>query len=207
MSTTQRSESIHAFFDGFVHHSTTLEQFVNQYNNALRDRAEKVIQADFQSSNSTMSYNTKSPIERQFQAIYTHAKLKEVQEDSVCTYKVVEDMIIRDKTKEVEFTVMFNKDNHDMKWKCLLFEFRGIVCRHSLVVLGIERTKEMPSKYVLLRWSKNIKRRRIYIKSSYDVKQLKLQMQRFDDICKDFYEVGEIAAEYEDKTGFLHKSL
>ena len=76
MSTTQHSESIHAFFDGYVHQSTTLEQFVNQYDNALRDRAEKEFQADFQSSNTTKSYNTKSPIERQFQAAYTHEKLQ-----------------------------------------------------------------------------------------------------------------------------------
>ena len=35
MSTTQRSESINAFFDGYVHHQTTLKEFVEQYDNAL----------------------------------------------------------------------------------------------------------------------------------------------------------------------------
>ncbi|KAJ1376745.1 FAR1-related protein, partial [Sesbania bispinosa] len=33
------------------------------------------------------------------------------------------------------------------------------------------------------------------------------QMQRFDDLCKKFYEVGEVAAEYEDTTTFLQELL
>ncbi|KAK2375490.1 protein FAR-RED IMPAIRED RESPONSE [Trifolium repens] len=41
MSTTQRSESINAFFDGYINSTTTLRQFVKQYDNALRSRAEK----------------------------------------------------------------------------------------------------------------------------------------------------------------------
>ncbi|KAA8517268.1 hypothetical protein F0562_017561 [Nyssa sinensis] len=38
MSTTQRSESMHAFFDGYVNVKTTLKQFVEQYENALKDK-------------------------------------------------------------------------------------------------------------------------------------------------------------------------
>ncbi|KAK2644689.1 hypothetical protein Ddye_019884 [Dipteronia dyeriana] len=33
MSTTQRSESMHTFFDGYVNSKTTLKQFVEQYEN------------------------------------------------------------------------------------------------------------------------------------------------------------------------------
>nr|KYP62203.1 hypothetical protein KK1_016728 [Cajanus cajan] len=39
----------------------------------------KKFQADLQSSNSVVCYNTKSPIERKFHVIYTHENLKEVQ--------------------------------------------------------------------------------------------------------------------------------
>lgn len=41
LSTTQRSESMHAFFDKYVNSKTTLKQFVEQYDNALRDKCEK----------------------------------------------------------------------------------------------------------------------------------------------------------------------
>ncbi|KAK7368403.1 hypothetical protein VNO80_10428 [Phaseolus coccineus] len=36
MSTTQRSEGMNAFFDGYINSSTTLQQFVHQYDNALQ---------------------------------------------------------------------------------------------------------------------------------------------------------------------------
>ena len=41
MSTTQRSESMNAFFDGFVNSKMLLKQFVEQYDNALKSKVEK----------------------------------------------------------------------------------------------------------------------------------------------------------------------
>ncbi|XP_047153908.1 protein FAR-RED IMPAIRED RESPONSE 1-like [Vigna umbellata] len=41
MSTTQRSEGMNASFDGFINSSTTLQQFVVQYDNALRVKPKK----------------------------------------------------------------------------------------------------------------------------------------------------------------------
>ncbi|XP_022880776.1 protein FAR1-RELATED SEQUENCE 5-like [Olea europaea var. sylvestris] len=44
MSTTQRSESMNTFFDGYVHLKTSLKQFVEQYERALRSKVEKEFQ-------------------------------------------------------------------------------------------------------------------------------------------------------------------
>ena len=49
MSTTQRSESMNAFFDGYVNSKTTLKQFNEQYNNALKSKVEKEMKTDFKS--------------------------------------------------------------------------------------------------------------------------------------------------------------
>ena len=49
MSTTQRSESMNAFFDGYVNPKTTLKQFVEQYDIALRSKVEKEKKSDFKS--------------------------------------------------------------------------------------------------------------------------------------------------------------
>jgi len=81
MSTTQRSEDMNAFFDGFINSSTTLQQFVVQYDNALRQKAEKEFEADFTSVNTTVACGSQSPIERQFQLEYTHAKFSEIQNE------------------------------------------------------------------------------------------------------------------------------
>jgi len=81
MSTTQRSEGINVFFDDFINSTTTLKQFVVQYDNALWSKVEKEIEPDFGSLNTTLPCATQSFIERQFQEEYTHAKLAEVQQE------------------------------------------------------------------------------------------------------------------------------
>jgi len=164
-----------------------------------------------------------SSIEKQFQEEYTHAKFKEVQaefrakmncvpssknmEGEITTYCVLEDKLFGDMPKDCIFKVAFNHHNHDVSCECSLFEFRGILCRHVLCVCALERVKRVPVKYVLARWSKNIKRKHSYIKSSYSVTKLKPQMDKFDNLFKHFFEVVEEAAENEDSTKVLHGVL
>ncbi|RYR63936.1 hypothetical protein Ahy_A03g010105 [Arachis hypogaea] len=45
-------------------------------------------------------------------------------------------------------------------------QVKGILCRHSLSILSFERVDNVAPKYILERWSKNIKRRHTHIKSS-----------------------------------------
>ncbi|XP_022866097.1 protein FAR1-RELATED SEQUENCE 1-like [Olea europaea var. sylvestris] len=49
MLTTQRSKSMNAFFDGYVHAKTSLKQFVEQYERALRNKVKNEFIADFKS--------------------------------------------------------------------------------------------------------------------------------------------------------------
>lgn len=81
MSTTQRSESMNSFFDGYINSKTTLRQFVEQYDYALRDKIEKENYADFQSFNTCIPCITHFEIEKQFQAAYTTDKFKEFHKE------------------------------------------------------------------------------------------------------------------------------
>jgi hypothetical protein len=47
MSSTQHSKSMNAFFDGYLHSSTTLKVFVEQFEIAMRNKVEKEILSDF----------------------------------------------------------------------------------------------------------------------------------------------------------------
>jgi hypothetical protein len=76
MRTTQRSESMNAFFDGCVKPSTTLKQFVNKYDVALRKKVENKALADFNSFNSKFPCVTFHSFEEKFQKVYTIAKFK-----------------------------------------------------------------------------------------------------------------------------------
>ncbi|XP_020262716.1 protein FAR1-RELATED SEQUENCE 5-like [Asparagus officinalis] len=79
MSTTQRSESMNAFFDGYVNSKTSLKQFVEQYENALRSKTEKEMQADAESFSKVKATTTTYDMESQIQGVYTLAKFKEFQ--------------------------------------------------------------------------------------------------------------------------------
>jgi dTDP-4-dehydrorhamnose reductase len=81
MTTTQRSESMNSFFDGYVYSSTSLKEFADQYDNALRKRVESENVADFNYFNSAIQCVSRFSFEKQFQELYTHNKFKEVQEE------------------------------------------------------------------------------------------------------------------------------
>ncbi|XP_042422989.1 protein FAR-RED IMPAIRED RESPONSE 1-like [Zingiber officinale] len=77
MSTSQRSESMNAFFDDYVHSKTTLKQFIEQYDNALKSKIEKEDNSDFASFNSIIPVISGNPIEKQFQSMKCLCRLFE----------------------------------------------------------------------------------------------------------------------------------
>ena len=179
MSTTLCSESMNAFFDGYVGPKTTLKQFADQYDEAL-NKVEKENTKDFISLTSRVPCITHYAIEKQFQESYTNSKFKEVQDEirrkmychpfllkqegAISTYQVVDEIEIDDDTKEVTFHVYFNEDELEVQCNCCLFEFRGILRRHAFSVpMMIKKIKILPSKYILPWWSKDSKQRYAFI--------------------------------------------
>ncbi|RYR75443.1 hypothetical protein Ahy_A02g010092 [Arachis hypogaea] len=67
-----------------------------------------------------------------------------------------------------KFVVTYDAISCEVKCQCLLFESRGILCHHSLSALIFERVHKVAPRYILERWSKNVKRKRTHIKSSHD---------------------------------------
>ena len=66
MSSIQRSKSMNAFFDGYLHSSTTLKVFMEQFENALRNKVEKEILSDFECFKGKLECSSLSPMEKQF---------------------------------------------------------------------------------------------------------------------------------------------
>ncbi|RYR03434.1 hypothetical protein Ahy_B06g082382 [Arachis hypogaea] len=56
------------------------------------------------------------------------------------------------------FVVTYDSVAAQVKCQCLLFESRGILCRHALSVLSFERVTQVSPRYILERWSKKVKR-------------------------------------------------
>ncbi|RYR31092.1 hypothetical protein Ahy_B01g055875 [Arachis hypogaea] len=84
---------------------------------------------------------------------------------------------------------------------------RGILCRHSLSVLSFERVDKVAPKYILERWSKNIKKRHTHIKSSQDEPLLEPRNKRFDDLVFWSHNICEFASESKELTGILHQTF
>ncbi|RYR21173.1 hypothetical protein Ahy_B03g066440 [Arachis hypogaea] len=98
------------------------------------------------------------------EAQYTHEKFKQVQAQfrgkvncitrsmhstlGFTTYEVIEQV---SNSKFNKFVVTYNAVSRDVKCHCLLFESRGILCRHSLSVLSFERVDNVALKYILER--------------------------------------------------------
>jgi len=80
MLTTQQSEGMNAFFDGYVHSKTSLKQFIEQYERVMKCKVEKDFQADVRSFSQMVPCASNYPMEKQFQEVYTIAKFKEFQE-------------------------------------------------------------------------------------------------------------------------------
>ncbi|XP_035547340.1 protein FAR1-RELATED SEQUENCE 6-like [Juglans regia] len=168
MSTTQRSKSMNAFFYGYVHSGTTLKEFVDQFDNALRKKVEVETTADFHYCNQTIPCASAFKIEKQFQSLYTNAKFKEVQREvwgmimcnptlvstqgCISTFDVFEEISTSDEhVKIVKFSVYYNEEECEVKCTCALFEMRGIVCRYAFRVCQMKYIHELPEKYVLNR--------------------------------------------------------
>ncbi|XP_047180971.1 protein FAR1-RELATED SEQUENCE 3-like [Vigna umbellata] len=75
-----------------------------------------------------------------------------------------------------------------------------IIFRHSLLVLGQEDVDNVLSKYVIRRWSKNIRRRHTLIRAAYSCLHQEPKMQRYQSLCKRFYDITEVVCESESES-------
>ncbi|XP_042969099.1 protein FAR-RED IMPAIRED RESPONSE 1-like [Carya illinoinensis] len=180
-STTQRSESMNAFFDGYVHSGTTLKEFVDQFDNTLRKKVENEMVADFHSFNCTVPCISHLPMEKKFQVVYTNSKFKEVQsevmgiiyshcviiktEGAITTYQVNDQREVEDGIKKSTLQAYFNEEECEAECMCGLFEMRGIICRHILSIFAARDVQELPEKYIMERWKKDIKHRYALIRA------------------------------------------
>ncbi|XP_071709136.1 protein FAR-RED IMPAIRED RESPONSE 1-like [Rutidosis leptorrhynchoides] len=197
MSTTQRSESINSFFDKYVNKKTTLKQFVEQYENALRNRAEKENVEDFNSYNSWYPPITRYAMEEQVKAVFTNSKFKEFRneltgkmyceigssklEEEYLQYEVVEDIIMIDEN-------IIKKSFTD---------------RHALTVLIGNNIYSVPTRYILKRWRKDVKRKHTKVKVSYSDWEGSEVGSRYDKMCSAFSEVADLASEFEEKCSLV----
>ncbi|XP_031275491.1 uncharacterized protein LOC116133970 [Pistacia vera] len=177
MSTTQCSESMHAFFDGYINSKTTLKQFVEQYENAVRDRVKKENEADFKSIKSWIPCISIYPMEKQFQEAYTTAKFKEFQKE-LADKLHCEIYSLKDMESKIEYVV---------KEDVMVGEtYRQV----PFVVWSENRCSE----YILRCWRKNVFRCHTKVRVSFNSLRTSAEGERFDQLSNSFSEVADLAS-------------
>ena len=216
---------MNSFFDGYVNSKTSLRQFVTQYDNALRNKAEKEDKSDFACFHTKLPLVTDLHIEKQFAEVYTHDIMKKFQTElrgmSYCNvqllrnfgatyiYEVVELVLARDNISRcpVKLSVDINEDEGRVQCLCSLFNFKGIVCRHMVAAMNIHGMHSIPETYILRRWRKDIRRRHTLIACSRDDRQKNPRMQNYDGMMKDTASLCEIASYSPEHSNWVKSKL
>ncbi|XP_028079449.1 protein FAR1-RELATED SEQUENCE 6-like [Camellia sinensis] len=161
--------------------------------------------------------------EKQFNAAYTNSKFKEVQVElkrlgycranlihekgTICTYHVREVVLLGKGMKKVEFVVHCNSTECELQCMCWLFEFGGIMCAHSLCVLIDRSIYEVPNKYIILRWRKDVERGYTCIPTTYTTFAAALNPKLHDNYHKTLDKVLELATNDDGKHKVIQPGL
>jgi MULE transposase domain/FAR1 DNA-binding domain/SWIM zinc finger len=170
LGTMHRSERLDHFFDGYITPETTIKGFIEQYDTAMRLRYDREMYDDFRSLQQCPDVLSGLLFEEQIAKIYTINMFLKFQDQvrqlvrvnckesnrtgSMVTYTVT----VIGKGKKLDYRVVFNSSEKEVWCICRSFQFKGILCSHSLAVLKQELVMHIPSTYVLDRWKKDYNR-------------------------------------------------
>ncbi|XP_022870831.1 protein FAR-RED IMPAIRED RESPONSE 1-like [Olea europaea var. sylvestris] len=223
--TTQRRERMNAFFDNHVQSKTTVKQFIELYDNAMKSKIIKENNADFASFSACIPTVTNHPIEKQFQKIYTNEIFKLFQDELrglifcnasfvraeglTSVFEVTESILEKDGmfSKEVTFGVFLDEADGKLECICHLFEFKGILCRHATSVLIKKNVNNVPSCYVIKRWRKDIKHGYKLLNEVYDNVDGNDKNKRHRKLSPLMLDLQQLGVDSDEKCDFLIKLL
>ncbi|XP_022886905.1 protein FAR1-RELATED SEQUENCE 2-like [Olea europaea var. sylvestris] len=143
------------------------------YKRALWSKVEKEFQADFKFFSQMLPCATTYEMEKQYQALYTLSKFREVQ---------------------VEFTGKVYCDLMSVLEGHMGTMHEGIMCRHAIVILIRNEVSVMPDRYILRRWRRDISRAHTRVAVNYDSLVSTPTQLRYDEMCKTFASTVDLAA-------------
>ncbi|KAL4580155.1 hypothetical protein LXL04_016336 [Taraxacum kok-saghyz] len=169
MTTSGRSESIHAFFDGFVNSRTMLNEFVIQYDKAVESRRASEEDEDFKTMNSRPVLSSVHPIEAKAGECYTRKVFDTFQKEwKEATSKLTHETLNKCADESKYRVGQLNIDKKYWRivtfrsWNqvivtcsCAKFETYGNLCKHTLYVMKKRHVETHLNHYILPRWTLN----------------------------------------------------
>ncbi|XP_047326832.1 protein FAR-RED IMPAIRED RESPONSE 1-like [Impatiens glandulifera] len=139
-----------------------------------------------------------------------YCEIQNIQEEGPThVFDVLENILgsagetLRDVWLKVHYTAMGNF----VQCQCKMFEFRGILCRHILMVYRRMKVDQVPERYVLDRWRKDLKRGYQSITNIYDSDVSESQRKRYNSLTPMMHLFQQLASQSEDKTSVASRLL
>ncbi|KAJ1399021.1 Zinc finger, PMZ-type [Sesbania bispinosa] len=214
LSTTVRSESTTSSFDKYIRVDSTFKEFIEQYKVFSTHSFDMEAKADFETRQRQLALRSLSPFEKQLSTIYTDVIFRKIQLEivgavSCCLRKETEDrtnvtFLVDDFEERKKFVVSWNKADLVVCCSCHLFQYKGFLCRHAILVIQMSGITNIPSRYILKRWTKDAK---AYQFAGDLISRAASRMQRFNDLCRRAIILSEIGSFCEDSHRIASQAL
>ncbi|GFZ04066.1 FAR1-related sequence 6 [Actinidia rufa] len=218
------SDGVNSFFEGFLHKHTPLKDFLSNYDQALQKIHQEAALADMESRSSSPPLKTRFYFELQLLKLYTNNIFKKFQSEvegmyscfstrqisadgSIMTYIVKEHAEVAENRREtIDYEVIYNTSEAEVLCVCGLFNFRGYLCRHAMVILNQSGMEEIPPQYILSRWRKDIPRNYV-LDNGCNVIDINNPVHRYDHLYKCGMQVVEQGRKSQDCYKFALQAL
>ncbi|XP_027125469.2 protein FAR1-RELATED SEQUENCE 6-like [Coffea arabica] len=220
----KESERVTSPFEGYLSKDTSLKDFLNSYDQALKEIDQREVMADMESRNPCGMLKSTFYLELQLSKLYTSNIFMKFQEEvvgmlscfnprqmsmdgSVISYLVTEHAEVEDNRRETrDFEVSYNTSDGEILCLCGLFSFKGYLCRHALCVLNQNGVEEIPPQYILSRWRKDIHRNYDF-EYGYDGIDSNNPLHRYDNLYKCITKVVEEGRKSHDRYKYTLQAL
>ncbi|XP_026431393.1 protein FAR1-RELATED SEQUENCE 5-like [Papaver somniferum] len=166
--TTQRSESINSYFDGFLRRDMSLCEFVRHYLRTVVARREAKNNMDYDTIYICPVLRFCMCIEKDAALVYTKTVFTKFQKQLTECFSYSHERVGNSGTIFTYHvfiigfahkfrTVIFDSFTKGGQSSCLQYEFVGYLCRHILKVSIVENVQNLPTQHFLKRWTKYAK--------------------------------------------------
>ncbi|XP_073355380.1 protein FAR1-RELATED SEQUENCE 5-like [Aegilops tauschii subsp. strangulata] len=152
MKSMQRSESMNALLNRYLHVRLDLLDFFKHYERVVDDRRYAEVESDFYASQTSPKVPHVQML-IQTSKVYTPAMFEIFKEEfdmvmGYCVYESghtasISEFKVTHSASQNSHTVKFDHDGSKVSCSCKKFEFIGVLCRHALKVLDHNNIKEL----------------------------------------------------------------
>ncbi|XP_021762669.1 protein FAR-RED IMPAIRED RESPONSE 1-like [Chenopodium quinoa] len=105
------------------------------------------------------------------------------------------------------YRVLYNAKTEEVECECMLFEYNEILCRHCINALEVQQIPDVPKKYILDRWQKDVYRKHSRVKVSYHDLSKITEVLRYDKMMLAFEPISCLDSENDDALSMVIAGL